>query len=101
MSEITDTGVVRAEVQVDGETASDLTVEQDGPAVLLLHGTYWSRVWLPVLGRLAKTGLGPIAVDLPGLGHSASCEIFRLRHAGDVLIRLVHTDDGYRRGVTS
>lgn len=75
VSEITDTGVVRAEVQVDGETASDLTVEQDGPAVLLLHGTYWSRVWLPVLGRLAKTGLGPIAVDLPGLGHSASCEI--------------------------
>ncbi|MFC9769253.1 alpha/beta fold hydrolase [Rhodococcus jostii] len=38
---------------------------------MLLHGTYWSRVWFPVLGRLAKTGLRPIAVDLPGLGHSA------------------------------
>jgi pimeloyl-ACP methyl ester carboxylesterase len=38
--------------------------------VLLLHGTYWSRVWLPVLSGLAEAGLRPIAVDLPGLGHS-------------------------------
>ncbi len=38
--------------------------------MLLLHGTYWSRVWLPVLGRLAEAGLRPIAVDLPGLGRS-------------------------------
>src|SRR5262245_48141684 len=62
--------VLRTAVQVDGETASYLTVEQDGPVVLLLHGTYWSRVWLPVLGRLAKAGLRPVAVDLPGLGRS-------------------------------
>ena len=70
MSETTGTGVLRTEVRVDGETASCLTVEQDGPVVLLLHGTYWSRVWLPVLGRLAEAGLRPIAVDLPGLGRS-------------------------------
>ncbi|MGW0762725.1 alpha/beta fold hydrolase [Streptomyces sp. NPDC002814] len=70
MSETTETGVLRTGVQVDGETASYLTVEQDGPAVLLLHGTYWSRVWLPVLGRLAEAGLRPLAVDLPGLGRS-------------------------------
>ncbi|WP_327392437.1 alpha/beta hydrolase [Streptomyces sp. NBC_01186] len=70
MSETTETGVSRTTVQVDGETASYLTVEQDGPAVLLLHGTYWSRVWLPVLGRLAEAGLRPLAVDLPGLGRS-------------------------------
>ncbi|WP_249124474.1 alpha/beta fold hydrolase [Saccharopolyspora erythraea] len=38
--------------------------------MLLLHGTYWSRVWLPVLGRLAEAGLRPLAVDLPGLGRS-------------------------------
>ncbi len=57
-------------LQVDGETASYLTAEHDGPAVLLLHGTYWSRVWLPVLGRLAEAGLRPLAVDLPGLGRS-------------------------------
>ena len=38
--------------------------------MLLLHGTYWSRVWLPVVGRLANAGLRPLAVDLPGLGRS-------------------------------
>jgi pimeloyl-ACP methyl ester carboxylesterase len=70
MSETTESGVLRTTVQVDGEPASYLTAEQDGPAVLLLHGTYWSRVWLPVLGRLAEAGLRPLAVDLPGLGRS-------------------------------
>ncbi|MGI5321108.1 alpha/beta fold hydrolase [Actinomadura nitritigenes] len=70
MSETTGMDVLRAEVQVDGETASYLTAERDDPAVLLLHGTYWSRVWLPVVGRLAKAGLRPLAVDLPGLGRS-------------------------------
>jgi len=29
--------------------------------VLLLHGTYWSRVWRPVLADLAAAGLRPIA----------------------------------------
>jgi pimeloyl-ACP methyl ester carboxylesterase len=62
--------VLRTSVQVDGETASYLTVERDGPPVLLLHGTYWSRVWLPVLGGLAEAGLRPLAVDFPGLGRS-------------------------------
>lgn len=38
--------------------------------MLLLHGTYWSRVWLPVLDRLAGAALRPLAVDLPGLGRS-------------------------------
>ena len=70
MSETTETKVLRNSVQVDGEAASYRTVERDGPPVLLLHGTYWSRVWLPVLGRLAEAGFRPIAVDLPGLGRS-------------------------------
>lgn len=70
MSETTGTDVLRTAVQVDGESASYLTAERDGPAVLLLHGTYWSRVWLPVAGRLAEAGLRPLAVDLPGLGRS-------------------------------
>lgn len=70
MSETTGAGVSRTTVQVDGEAASYLTVERHGPTVLLLHGTYWSRVWLPVLGRLAEAGLRPVAVDLPGLGRS-------------------------------
>jgi pimeloyl-ACP methyl ester carboxylesterase len=70
MSETTETRVLRTAAQVDGETASYLTVEQDGPVVLLLHGTYWSRVWFPVLDRLAQAGLRPVAVDLPGMGRS-------------------------------
>ncbi|MFE0644059.1 alpha/beta fold hydrolase [Streptomyces sp. NPDC058877] len=70
MNEIIESTVLRTEVQVDGVPASHLTVEQDGPAVLLLHGTYWSRVWLPVMARLGAAGLRPVAVDLPGLGRS-------------------------------
>ncbi len=65
-----DTEVLRTEVQVDGEPASYLTAERDGPPVVLLHGTYWSRVWQPVLGRLAAAGLRPLAVDFPGMGRS-------------------------------
>ncbi|MER7717675.1 alpha/beta hydrolase [Streptomyces flaveolus] len=71
MSETSETPVVRAVVQVDGEPASYLTAgRQDAPPVLMLHGTYWSRVWLPVLEHLAGAGLRPLAVDLPGLGRS-------------------------------
>ncbi|MFI8849919.1 alpha/beta fold hydrolase [Streptomyces sp. NPDC053499] len=70
MSETTETGASRTEVRVDGEPASYLTAGQGGPPVLLLHGTYWSRVWLPVLDHLADAGLRPLAVDLPGLGRS-------------------------------
>ncbi|GAB2714556.1 alpha/beta hydrolase [Nocardia thraciensis] len=60
----------RTTVEVDGHPASYLTAGRGGPPVLLLHGTYWSRVWQPVLGRLAAAGLRPVAVDLPGLGRS-------------------------------
>lgn len=62
--------VERRTVEVDGHPASYLTADRDGPPVLLLHGTYWSRVWLPVLEGLTEAGLRPIAVDLPGLGRS-------------------------------
>ncbi|AXK35127.1 alpha/beta hydrolase [Streptomyces armeniacus] len=71
MSETTGTTVLRTAVQVDGEPTSYLTAgRQDAPPVLMLHGTYWGRVWLPVLGHLADAGLRPLAVDLPGLGRS-------------------------------
>ncbi|WP_328635133.1 alpha/beta fold hydrolase [Streptomyces sp. NBC_00356] len=71
MSETTETTVLRTAVQVDGEPAGYLTAGRpDAPPVLMLHGTYWSRVWLPVLGHLADAGLRPLAVDLPGLGRS-------------------------------
>ncbi|MFI6090656.1 alpha/beta fold hydrolase [Streptomyces sp. NPDC051218] len=70
-SEPSESTVVRTVVQVDGEAVSYLTAgRQDATPVLMLHGTYWSRVWLPVLGHLAEAGLRPLAVDLPGLGRS-------------------------------
>src|SRR5215211_3521228 len=59
----------RASIDVDGASASYLTAG-DGPLVLLLHGTYWSRVWQPVIPTLATRGLRPVAVDLPGCGRS-------------------------------
>jgi len=62
--------ISRSQIDVDGTPASYLSAKTNGPAVLLLHGTYWSRVWLPVLGVLAKAGLRPVAVDLPGSGRS-------------------------------
>lgn len=66
---MTGTTAIRATVNVDGQAASYLTAG-DGPVVLLLHGTYWSRVWLPVIEPLAAAGLHPVAVDLPGCGRS-------------------------------
>jgi pimeloyl-ACP methyl ester carboxylesterase len=59
----------RDAIDVDGTPASYLTAG-DGPLLLLLHGTYWSRVWQPAIGPLAAAGLRPVAVDLPGCGRS-------------------------------
>ena len=61
--------VKRLSIDVNGHNASYLTAG-DGPTILLLHGTWWSRVWLPVIERLAASGLRPVAVDLPGCGYS-------------------------------
>jgi len=61
----------RFTTEVDGLSASYLSAGNSGPTVLLLHGTFWSRVWQPVLEALAGRGLRVIAVDLPGLGRSA------------------------------
>jgi pimeloyl-ACP methyl ester carboxylesterase len=60
----------RASIDVNGNAASYLTAG-DGPVLLLLHGTYWSRVWQPIIADLARGGLRPVAVDLPGCGRSA------------------------------
>nr|WP_241023790.1 alpha/beta hydrolase [Burkholderia sp. Ac-20365] len=58
-------------VDVAGTQASYLAAGESGPVVLMLHGTYWSRVWQPVMDDLASAGFRAIAVDFPGLGRSA------------------------------
>jgi pimeloyl-ACP methyl ester carboxylesterase len=60
----------RLSIEVDGVATSYLAAGDEGPMVLLLHGTYWSRVWEPVIDDLAAAGLRPVAVDLPGFGRS-------------------------------
>jgi pimeloyl-ACP methyl ester carboxylesterase len=60
----------RETVHVGGVPISYLTAGEAGPLVLLLHGTYWSRVWQPVLAGIAAAGLRPVAVDFPGFGRS-------------------------------
>jgi pimeloyl-ACP methyl ester carboxylesterase len=60
----------RATIDIDGVPISYLTAGERGPLVLLLHGTYWSRVWQPVLDDIAAAGLRPVAVDFPGFGRS-------------------------------
>src|SRR5258708_30120368 len=60
----------RETVDAGGVPISYLTAGKGGPLVLLLHGTYWSRVWQPVLDGIAAAGLRPVAVDFPGFGRS-------------------------------
>ena len=60
----------RATIYVDGIPISYLTAGDGDSLVLLLHGTYWSRVWQPVLDDIAAAGLHPLAVDFPGFGRS-------------------------------
>ena len=63
--------LVRQELEVDGTTLSCLTAgDLSAPPLLLLHGTFWSRVWQPVLPALG-TRHHCVALDLPGFGRSA------------------------------
>ncbi|GAA4777110.1 alpha/beta fold hydrolase [Citricoccus nitrophenolicus] len=63
--------VNRRTVEVDGTELSYLTSgDPEAPPLLLLHGTFWSRVWAPVLPELGQA-LRCIALDLPGFGASA------------------------------
>jgi pimeloyl-ACP methyl ester carboxylesterase len=61
---------MRETILVDGVRISYLTAGEGGHLLLLLHGTYWSRVWQPVLDGIAAAGLRPVAVDFPGFGRS-------------------------------
>jgi pimeloyl-ACP methyl ester carboxylesterase len=60
---------MRSEITVDGVPISFLSAGE-GPVVLLLHGTYWSRVWSPCIPAIAKHGVRAVAVDFPGAGRS-------------------------------
>jgi pimeloyl-ACP methyl ester carboxylesterase len=60
----------REAVYVGGIPISYLTAGEGDRLVLLLHGTYWSRVWQPVLDGIAAAGLRPVAADFPGFGRS-------------------------------
>jgi pimeloyl-ACP methyl ester carboxylesterase len=62
--------MTRATIDVGGIPISYLTAGEGGPLALLLHGTYWSCVWQPVLNDIAAAGLHPVAVDFPGFGRS-------------------------------
>jgi pimeloyl-ACP methyl ester carboxylesterase len=60
----------RRTVTVGGTELSYLTSgNEDAAPLLLVHGTFWSRVWAPILPELGHTARC-IALDLPGFGHS-------------------------------
>lgn len=62
--------VDRKTVEVNGTQLSYLEAgSPDSPPLLLLHGTFWSRVWQPVLPLLAGE-LRCLALDFPGFGCS-------------------------------
>ncbi len=62
--------VQRESVDVDGTELSYLAAgESSAPPLVLLHGTFWSRVWQPVLDRLGEQRRC-LALDLPGFGRS-------------------------------
>ena len=48
----------RETVDMGGVPISYLTAGKGGPLVLMLHGTYWSRVWQPVIEGIASAGPG-------------------------------------------
>ncbi|WP_458781187.1 alpha/beta fold hydrolase [Arthrobacter sp. D3-16] len=63
--------VERTTVAVNGTALSYLEAgSPDAPPLVLLHGTFWSRVWQPVLPLLAAD-THCFALDFPGFGHSA------------------------------
>ena len=60
--------VSRRTLRVERQEMSYLRAGEGSP-LLLLHGTYWSRVWAPVIPRLAQN-LAVFAFDYPGFGRS-------------------------------
>lgn len=65
---MTDTALSRESVDVGGQEISYLHAGEGTP-VLLLHGTFWSRVWQPVMERIGQDN-EVFALDFPGFGRS-------------------------------
>ena len=63
-----DETVTRRTLELDGQPLSYLHAGE-GPPILLLHGTYWSRVWQPILPQLARNH-AVFALDFPSFGRS-------------------------------
>ncbi|UKA65985.1 alpha/beta hydrolase [Arthrobacter sp. FW306-05-C] len=62
--------VERHTVDVNGIPLSYLAAGDEGaPPLILLHGTFWSRVWQPVLPALGEHSRC-YALDFPGFGRS-------------------------------
>lgn len=65
-----ESSVTRKAVEVNGTVLSNLEAgSPEAPPLVLLHGTFWSRVWEPVLPELGQD-LHCLALDFPGFGHS-------------------------------
>lgn len=65
-----DVTIERRSLVLDGVRLSYLRAgDESSPPALLLHGTFWSRVWQPVLPTLG-TSANVVALDFPGFGRS-------------------------------
>jgi pimeloyl-ACP methyl ester carboxylesterase len=64
-----DAACLRTAIDVGGTPLSVLRHGEAPPLLLLLHGTFWSRVWAPVMPRLGES-LPAAAIDFPGFGCS-------------------------------
>jgi pimeloyl-ACP methyl ester carboxylesterase len=80
--------ISRHALTVEGQELSYLHAGEGSP-LLLLHGTYWSRVWKPVIPRLAQNH-EVFAFDYPGFGRSGgrlAAENARVPRLAELILR--------------
>ena len=65
---MTDGSITRNTMTLDDQRVSYLCSGEGSP-ILLLHGTFWSRVWLAIIPKLAESH-EVFALDYPGFGRS-------------------------------
>lgn len=86
-----DDPVSRRTLRVEGYELSYLRAGEGSP-LLLLHGTYWSRIWEPVIPRLAQNH-AVFAFDYPGFGRSGgrlTVESASVPRLADLILRAAH-----------